>query len=296
VPIYKLFSHRNRERPEQLVYDRLPESLRAACHRIIREALGGPGVDAFADAVLGREHPTPSFQRSEYGDYLWEDCIFRGDFLEAMDAIELGSQLVNVNMREMDQDDARRIYGLVAPDEAIEELNGRFTQHSVGYQFSKELGRIVKVDSTFMHAEVVNPAIVLLAEKQFEGAAQEFGRALAAFREGRGKDAVTEAVRAVESTAKAILDARSWKYEKGDAIVKLLNALFANGLVPPQLQSHFDGLRSALTSGLPTIGNNFARHGQGATVKPIEEHMVSLGLHLAAATIVFLVEAHKSKP
>ena len=65
------------------------------------------------------------------------------------------------------------------PDAAIEEINGRFTQYGVGYQFSKELDCIVKVDSTFMHAEVVNPAIVLLAEKQFEGPAQEFGRARA---------------------------------------------------------------------------------------------------------------------
>lgn len=257
--------------------------------------MGGPDADFTADGVLEREHPTPSFGRSEHGQHFWEDCIFGGDFYEAMDAIEVGSQLANGHIRKMD-DLLRSVYALSDPDKAIEELNGRFTQHSVGYQFSKERNEIVKVDSTLMHVEVMNPAIILLADQQFEGAAEEFGCALTAWREGRGKDAVTSAVSAVESTAKAILDARGWKYDKSDTIVKLLNALFANGLVPPELESYFNALRTALTSGLPPVGNNFARHGQGSKVKPIEEHLVNLGIHLAGATIVFLAEAHKTKP
>jgi len=130
-------------------------------------------------------------------------------------------------------------------------------------------------------------------------AAQEFAEAHQAYREalskpGRGKDAVTWAVKAVESTAKAIMDQRHWPYEKGDTIKKLLDKLFEQGLVPSELESYFGGLRSALSSGLPTIGNSMARHGQGAKVKDIEQHMLALGMHLAAATIRFLVEAHKA--
>ena len=299
MPIFELFSHRNRPRPETLVYDRLPESLRETARIIIAEGFGTPSAKpsmwALANAVLSREHPVPSFAHDPEFPF-WGNCIIHGDFFEAMDAIEFGARVLNVQMRELDENTRRNLYDAVDPDESIEELNGRFTQHGVGYQFSKELNRLVKVDSTLIHAEVVNPAIVLLATKGFEGPAEEFGRALTAWREGRGKDAVASAVSAVESTAKAILDARRWKYDKSDTIVKLLNALFANGLVAPELESYFNGLRTTLTSGLPTVGNKFARHGQGAKVKPIEEHLVNLGIHLAAATVVFLVEAHKSKP
>jgi hypothetical protein len=207
-----------------------------ACRRILAEALGGnPEADHMADVVLQREHPTPSFRRSEYGRRFWEDSILKGDFFEAMDAVEVGSSLVNGHMREMEER-KRRIYTSVKPDDSLEELNGRFVQYGVGYQYSKEQNRVLKVDSTWMHAEVVTPRSSSSPRKAFEGPAQEFGLALAAFREGRGKDAVTEAVRAVESTAKAILDARGWKYEKGDTIVKLLTALFLNGLVPPELE------------------------------------------------------------
>jgi hypothetical protein len=185
----------------------------------------------------------------------------------------------------------------VAPDDVLVELNQRFTQHCVGYQFLKAQDRFVRVDSAFMHAEVTAPAAALLMEKGFEGAAQEFRKAHEHMMQDpdAGKDAVAWAVKAVESTAKAIMDARGWTYEKGDTIKKLLDKVLVNALVPSALESYFTGLRTALTSGLPPIGNSMARHGQGAEPNPIEEHIVTLAMHLAAATIRFLVEAHKAK-
>ena len=44
----------------------------------------------------------------------------------------------------------------ISPDEAIDQLNRRFRQHSVGYQY--ESGQIVKGDSPDIHSEVVKPA------------------------------------------------------------------------------------------------------------------------------------------
>jgi hypothetical protein len=110
-----------------------------------------------------------------------------------------------------------------------------------------------------------------------------------------GKEAVANALKSVESTAKAIMDARGWSYEQGDTIKSLLAKLFANGLIPPYLESYFTGFRTALESGLPTIRNRKAGHGQGATPKVIEDHIVSFAMHLAASSITFLVEAHKAK-
>lgn len=109
------------------------------------------------------------------------------------------------------------------------------------------------------------------------------------------KDAISWAVKALESTVQAICDARGWKYEKTDAVKALLDVAFQNGLVPSEMESHFSSLRSALVSGLPTIGNRMTRHGQGSRVKPIADHLVTFGMHLAAASILFLVGAHQAK-
>ena len=303
---YKTFSNRNRPRPEKLIYDAVPAVLREHSARIIRESVGRNAnlLDAM-DTLLQRENPAPTFTRApvlsldgrppRYVERFWETAIKEGDFFEAMDVIEVGAHFINTARRT----EARKGSVTVDLDNVIDELNGRFVEAGVGYQFSKEQDRFVRVDSAFMHAEVTVPATALLTEKGFEGAAQEFQKAHEHWRHmvqdpEAGKDAIAWAVKAVESTAKAIMDARSWPYEKGDTIKRLMEKAFANGLVPADLDSYFCGLRSALTSGLPTIGNRQARHGQGATPKPIEEHMVALGMHLAAATIRFLVEAHKA--
>ncbi len=185
-------------------------------------------------------------------------------------------------------------------DEALAEMNARFLQYGAGYQFANEQNRFVRVDSAFMHSKVTAPATALLTEKGFEGAAQEFQKAHEHYRQMQhdpeaGKDAVAWAAKAVESTAKAIMNMRGWAYdEKRDTLVPLLDKVFANGLVPPDLKSYFEGLRTALFSGLPTLRNRMAAHGQGTAPKVMEEHMVTLGMHLAAATIRFLVEAHKA--
>ena len=309
MTIYSTFSNRNWPRPEQLVYDDLPEALREHCRRVLREGLGQHDLVLNAvDSILKRETPTPSFaavRRAREDDYydhtrFFEDAIVHGDFFEAMSAIEVAAFFVNTETRKLDAS-YRSIYGVrVEPDDAIHELNGRFVQAGVGYQFTKEQCRFVRVDSAFMHVEVTAPAVALLTEKGFEGAAQEFTTAHQHYRRmsvdaNGGKDALVWAVKAVESTAKTIMEARGWPYDKRDTIAKLLEKLFSNGLVPAELVSYFTGLRTALTGGLPTIRNGMAGHGQGSEVKPIEEHMVTLGMHLAAATIRFLVEAHQAK-
>ena len=310
MAITNLFSKRTQPKPNTLVYDDIPSAARLACHRILGHALS-----TFArtvDEILISEHPMPSFgTQPDTGGantpwrgrvaFFFERCLVNGTFPEAMDAIEAGAMVVNRDVRWLwDRTAPSSRRRQASPDDALAELNHRLAEYGVGYLFSKEQGRLVRVDSTFMQTEVTQPAMVLLAEKEFRGAAEEFAEAHQHYRRmavdpNAGKDAVAWAVKAVESTAKVILNARRWEYDKNATVVPLLDALFTKGLVPAELQSFFGGLRSALTSGLPAIGNRQARHGQGAEPRPIEEHMVTLGMHLAAATIRFLVEAHKAR-
>jgi hypothetical protein len=310
MAIYETFSNRNQARPESLVYDALPEALRLHCVRVVRQAIGN--YDAALDdidEVLQREHPKLSFVRDpilsldgrppRYTTRLWEDCLTQGDFFEAMDAIELAACVIDDRLRKLPKSGSAPAAPSHIADEALDEMNARFTQHGAGYQFSKQQGRFVRVDSEFMHKEVAEPAMALLTEKGFEGAAQEFERAHHFYRQmavdpDAGKEAVSNALKAVESTAKAISDARCWRYDQRDTMKKLVEMLFAKGLVPAELEAYFSGLRTVLESGLPTIRNRMAGHGQGTRPKPIPEHVVGFAMHLAASTIRFLVEAHRA--
>lgn len=303
MAIRDLFSKRRSVRPTKLKYDAVPEGLRRQCVMILKDAFGSYPEMGTLDKVLLREHPTPSFPPS-FGD-MWSPAaplpwqfILLGSLDECLDAIELAFGTINTHMRPQPPPGYSAEYPMWGaaqwPDDAINELNARFLEHGVGYQFSPDQNHVVRIDSEFLHAEAVEPAAKLLREPGFEGAADEFAEAHKHYRAGEGKQAIHAASKAMESTAKAICDAKRWTYPKNATAVPLLKLLFEKGLVPRELESHFAGLRTAIESGLPTIGNAFARHGQGSAVKAMPDHLVALGMHLCAATIVFLVRAHKT--
>jgi hypothetical protein len=58
------------------------------------------------------------------------------------------------------------------PSDAIADLNHRLLEHGVGYQYVS--GKIIRIDSQFLHAEVVKPALALLQDKRYHGANDEF--------------------------------------------------------------------------------------------------------------------------
>lgn len=177
--------------------------------------------------------------------------------------------------------------------DAISTLNQRFRENEIGYQY--ESRQIVRVDSQYLHAEAVEPAVSILYDAGFAGALDEFLQAHKHYREGKNKEAISSAFNAFESVMKTICDKREWEYDAQKATAgALIKTLFDNGLIPSEMQSHFTGLRVVLESGVPTIRNNFAGHGQGSEPVEVPDHLVSYALHLTASNIVFLVEAYNA--
>ena len=82
-------------------------------------------------------------------------------------------------------------------DSAVFELNARFREHRVGYQY--ESGDIIRVDSQLIHAEVVKPALALLAAPEYAGANAEFLKAFEHYRKGDTKGCLNECPKAFES-------------------------------------------------------------------------------------------------
>lgn len=211
----------------------------------------------------------------------------------ALDIIEISFRVIDRLVRDMHTYELSDAKITQDADTAIEELNERFQEHSLGYQYVD--GMIVRLDSQFAHSEMVKPALSLLNGAGFDGPADEFMRALDHHRKGNNKEAIAEALKAFESTMKSICTARNWPYVPKDTAKPLMDVVFKNGLVPPEMESHFVGLRSAMESGLPTLANRTSRHGQGATPIEIPQHFAAYALHLVASNIVFLVECHKAK-
>ena len=180
---------------------------------------------------------------------------------------------------------------IISPDEAINELNDRFREHGVGYQY--ESGQIVKINSQLAHSEMVKPALSFLSEPIYKGANEEFLKAHEHYRKKNYKDCVNNCLKAFESCLKIICQKRGWNYSEGDTANRLIAIVFDKGLIPPLMQSHFSGLRSALESGVPTVRNKQAGHGQGPNQIVVPEYIPSYILHLTASNILLLAKTNE---
>ncbi|MBB4239244.1 hypothetical protein GGD57_005865 [Rhizobium esperanzae] len=209
-----------------------------------------------------------------------------------LDVVELAFRAIDRLTRTIDYMN-RRGYDERA-DEAIEDLNIRFKENAVGYQYID--GEIVRVDSELIHAEAVKPALRLLNTKEYAGPHQEFLSAYEHYREGKNKEALNDCLKAFESTMKAICDKRGWTYKPGDTAKALIDVIYSEGLVPAFWQNQFASLRGLLESSIPTGRNKQSGHGQGSTPTTVPDHLTAYMLHMTASTLVFLTKAEQSLP
>jgi AbiJ N-terminal domain 4 len=294
--IYETFSKRMKRLSKQgqeevYQYDTLPREFRVQVIHIWGDALGfssSHGNWKFIHDTLARERGV--FYLGNSDEPHWKQCqdfFLAADKNGALDIIELSFRVVDRVVRERYGDEQKA-------DHAITELNHRFREHGIGYQFDG--GELVRMDSQYLHAEAVKPAIALLNDAGFQGPSEEFLKAHEHHRKGDSKEAINWALKSFESTMKAICDARRWPYDKKATAKPLLDVLFEKELIPKELQSHFTAMRSTLQSGLPTLRNtSTSSHGQGATPTSVPDYMAAYALHLAATNIVFLIEAHKAR-
>ena len=309
MPVYNTFAKRKQQsenagKPLIYTYDNLPRHLRVQVSRVLKGTIGDTKarypVYIDSDVVIEHVETCISIWESIHDALAQEmgvmELVPGGD--EGMDAC------LNFLLNEEDTDQVLSLIELglnIAQDynlpirNAVDEINYRFREHSVGYQYQD--GCIVQVNSQYLHAEAVEPAISLLRDSNFAGAEQEFVDAHRHYRQGNYKEAITNAGNAFESTMKAICGENGWTPAGNRTATRLIETLFNNGLIPTEMQSHFGSLRATLESGLPTARNQPGRgaHGQGANPVTVPDYLAAYCLHLAATNIVFLVEAHNAR-
>ena len=279
--------------------------LRVQVVHIWDDALGDPSRD-YTGNITGAYRFVINTLRREYG--LFELAVTFGDdeltelrefFLKtpdrerALDVIELTFMIIDRGTRAWDYNHQQDANGIA--DRAIEELNGRFKEHGVGYCYSD--GKIMRVDSELVHSEVVKPALTVLRRKEYANAQEEYLAAHEHYRHGRNSEALVECCKAFESTMKVICKKRGWTFDETKGATSLVETCLSNGLIPSYWQSHFSGLRSVLKSAIPTPRNKQSGHGAGAgPAKDPPEELTAYVLHMTAATILFLAEAERNLP
>lgn len=308
MALIELFSTRQKrsrgEVPDIYSYDSLPNALRVQIVYIWREAFGTvteegygvtcPVLDAFREIhqILAKEFGVFTLTDRAREDAFTAVANFFLDCREierALDVVELTFSYLKL----MTQGTSFCYTSKTTPDNAIHELNDRLKQHGVGYCFEPDLHKIVRVDSQFVHSEIVKPALAILTQKRFGAVNQEFGNAHQHYREGRSQECIADCLKAFESTMKVICTTQKWAFNPSDTAKTLIKVCFDRGLIPAYLESQFASLKNLLESGVPTIRNKTSGHGQGASYRKIPRHLATYALHLTASNIVFLAECEK---
>ena len=295
--VFDIYSKRQKqlrgELPDVYQYDNLPQSFRIQVVHILRDVLGRCGYINSTDQWYREVHKilaTEYGQLRLHGKGRDNEKIIVNFLLEApvekvLDLIEVVFFVANKYRRIREE----------VPDIVINfhksaaELNARFGEHGIGYQF--ESGKVMRVDSEFLHQEVVKPALRLLQAAHFAGAEKEFHKAHKHYRDQEYEDTISESLKALESTLKVICERKGWPFSEEYTASRLIQTVFDHELLPNYLQSEFSGLRTILEGGVPAIRNRNSGHGTGATPRQVPAHLAEYALHMTASAIVFLTEA-----
>ena len=143
------------------------------------------------------------YGKSSIEEY-FKDC----DDIDFLDAIDYFFYLIDKKIRTIKPEYQYDYDADGAINAAIAELNYRFKQHNLGYEFANS--QIITIDSTFLHKTAVKPTLKLLFEEGFEGAEDEIRNVYERRRKGDNKNAILEAGKAFESTMKIICDKQGY--------------------------------------------------------------------------------------
>ncbi|MEQ8767532.1 MAG: hypothetical protein RL885_26730 [Planctomycetota bacterium] len=298
--IFDLYSKRRRrergEIPDVYSYDEIPVEFRIQVVHILNDALGleqyqpkGLEIVQTINKVLRREYGV--FRLAGEYDRDFEELV---KFFLGSGDVEIAIDVIELNFRCIDRIVRNAMYEYqpkLRPDDAISELNGRFQEAAIGYQYDS--GEIVRVDSQFVHSQAVKPALTVLADPAYEGANEEFRKAHEHYRSGRPKEAINECLKSLESVLKSICISKNWTFRETDTARVLIGIVLDNGILPKFMESQLGTFRSLLESGIPAVRNKTAGHGQGEESVHVPNYLASYALHLTATTILLLADAAK---
>lgn len=183
MTVFDLFSKRQKrshgEVPDVYQYETIPTELRVQIVHIIRDSFGDlydfrgteRGDFRIIHEALCREYGVFSLGKQYESNFQAVVNFFlkTQKTEEVIDVVELTFKYIDHVVREYQYSYENQ---KLSPDDAIAELNYRFREHGVGYQY--ESGMMIRVDAQFIHEEILRPALTMLSDPMYEGANAEF--------------------------------------------------------------------------------------------------------------------------
>ncbi|WP_336983763.1 MULTISPECIES: STM4504/CBY_0614 family protein [unclassified Cedecea] len=303
MAIFELFSKRQKklrgEVPDIYQYTKISNSFRVQVIHIVRDTIGedvgygeGSGLYKLIHQTLCKEYGVFSLKERARNNFeaIYESFLNENNYENCLDVIEISFKLIDGYVRN---NEWKFRGNKQQPEDAIDELNIRFKESGLGYQF--ESGELIRVDSQFLHSEAVKPTLQLLGKQSdYIGSNDEFLSAHEHYRHQRYKECLNDCLKSFESLMKAIHRRNKWQFNDTDTAKKLINSCLSNNLVPEYLQNQFSSIRILLESGIPTIRNKEGGHGQGSEVTTVPEYLASYTLHLTATNLLFLAKCEEN--
>jgi hypothetical protein len=274
MAIADMFSRRQKKLKgtfaDVFVYDSIPTPLRVQICHIWQDVFGPSHIDYVGDNPAYVElHKTfaREFSLFTFPAFVQDHKLALIDFFVNHATVEQAIDMIDVSMKfaittHSNYRWKETFRAQTSPADAIDELNSRLLEHSVGYEFVIGTSpQFIRRDSEHLHKEAVIPALRLLHEQGFAGADEEYRKAHDHYRNGDYKECLNECLKAFESTMKTICTKKKWAFKPTDTASALIDACLKNGLLPSFMQAHLGTVKSALESAIPTVRNKVSGHG-----------------------------------
>lgn len=300
MAIFESYSKRKKGISDVYTYDTIPEKLKNQVYHIWNDYFKQRFPDELIihvrkgiyDTICREEgkkklylsrdffHDSPTNQVEKYFNQL-EDTD------KILDVIELTFKFI-IQLEKWAENSPSIIRIEYFAIDAINDLNQRFRENSLGYEFID--GQIIRIDNQLLHTETIQTTINLLHEPDFNNANEEFLKAHEHFRFKRNQECLNECLKAFESIIKIACHKNNWEYKETDTAKPLINILISNKFFPIYHENYLSAIRQLLESSIPTIRNKNSGHGQGTRKIIVPDNLASYMLYITGATIRLLVE------
>lgn len=293
-----LYSVRNKKTPENLIYDSIGVKLRTQIVRVWSRFFRQLDPDISEEiwfeinSVICDEHGVNSIYEPPIGFYKESEKCRK--YFERLEQIEELFDVIEAVFRAITKvpEILNQRVG-ITPDHIIADLNSRFRENDFGYEYNR--GNILRIDNNLLHEDIIDQVIHLTNEPLFQNANEEFLSALTHLKNGRNKEALSDSLKAFESTMKIIIHDFKWDYQQNDTASKLIQKCLDKELIPKFLQSQFSALRTTLEAGIPTIRNKNSGHGQGPVKIVVPDSLATYSIYMTGTCINYLIELYKEK-
>ena len=304
--IFDTYSKRQKGLPDVFKYDKISEKLKNQIYHIWNDFLDQDYFDSELKRIV-RKHIYETILKEEGKKQLHYNGMFKDDnpvtqvekYFEdlkdtekILDVVEITFYFIG-KMEALQKD--RNIYQYqsnrtisYSTDRAITDLNCRFKENGIGYEFSNN--QIIRIDNKLLHNETIQTALNLLSEPDYKNANEEFLKAHEHYRHGRNQECLNECLKAFESTIKIICKKNGWTFNETDTAKPLINILITNSFLPTYNESSLSAMRQLLEGSIPTVRNKNSGHGQGTKKITVADNLANYMLYITGSTIRLLVD------